>query len=599
MALALNNSLSSHASEVLRLLTSRLIAIIKRVSSSDRERDSFPVRVGANQVVSLSWVSVVDALVFRVERRGRYQAGEQPSTASGNGGNIVPGTGMVANVDDNEEDSGCNPMWRATSLLRERERRRRGHSQGISSRVSSFVDVLSTLLAQDLVEHLIGIALEEWLLQPLAQLPAFTSKTRAMEEIQAHFELERHDRRSTYHLVLCTFSDLDWGSYEAVREAVFNALTSHLDTAEAMGALMREIGASVIDNLTARLGQTERELEGVQQAMASTVKVFRAQNQSVAEKLGQENASLREQLEATGNDRDHALRTAEQESVRMARARSELEEQRLDLQDLERQIGHGNRQQQLVEELELQVSALQEDNSRARDNLASSVAQRAAEEQRLKHQLQQKADLLKAAEAQAESHARDVEHFRQRAQGLGASEAVLSHALHAQEAATKAARLEAEAKAAQMAQVVTQLESEERKARELHREYQDAEASRTALLTVQNGLREEVEHLASAHEQGVSRAESLLQVNFFFITLCSAGVCMYLQCPLHNQTRISYIVSHVEIVCVTLRRSNNASGEKWKLNRLAQQWNWPTNGRLLRLASHIPLPSFVTSICAF
>lgn len=567
MALALHNSLSPHASEVLRLLTSRLIAIVKRVSSSDDGRSSFPVRVGANQVISLSWVSVVDALVFRVESRGRYREGEKSNAASGHGGGLVPGSGMVADVDDgNEEGSGRNPMWRATNLLRERERRHRdqGYGHGLSSRVSSFVDVLSTLLAQDLVEHLIGIALEEWLLQPLAQLPAFAAKTRAMEEIQAHFELERHDRRSTYHLVLCTFSDLDWGSYEAVRETVFNALTSHLDTAEAMGALMREIGASVVDGLTARLDQTERELEGAQQAMASTVKVFRAQNQSLAEKLGQENASLREQLEATGNDRDRALRAAEQESVRMARAQKEIEEQRLDLHDLERQVGHGNRQQQLVEELELQVSALQEDNSRARDNLASSITQRAAEEQLLKHQLQQKADQLKAAEAQAESHARDAERFRQRAQGLSSSEAVLSQALDAQEAATTAARLEAEAKASQMAHVETKLESEERKARELQREYQDAEASRSALLAVQNGLREEVEHLASAHEQGISRAESLLQVGrrrthtTSFQCFSHVGtVCVCVDVVRRQVRQQQQRVSHAYNYCACCPRNNN------------------------------------------
>jgi hypothetical protein len=416
-----SGGVSPAAAEVLRLLTSRLIGIVRRFSVGSGSPRNFAVKAGRGSVV-LSWDMVVDALAARVD--GGDGSDEHKANDASAGG-----------ADD-------SMIQRSRQLLRDRQRE--------SSQYGSFVDVLSNLLAQDLVEHLIELALREWLLQPLARLPAFDAKTRAMKEISAHFRLEKADRKSTYHLVLCTFSDLDWPSYEGVREAAARALASHLDTAEAMGALVREIGASVVDGLEARLEQQAVELEGVQQAMASTVKVFRGQNSLLADQLAADKAAWAAQLAQAERERQRAADAAGTEAAAAAAAAAEVAAHRQALDAMEGRLAReGGRRQHAVADLEAQVASLSDENWRAREGLsaaAAAAAARAAAEQQqqqlMQQQHQQRAeerralqDRVLSAEAAAEAKARDFDALARQAALLRSGAEKLAQSLATQDRA--------------------------------------------------------------------------------------------------------------------------------------------------------------------
>jgi hypothetical protein len=434
-----SGGVSPAAAEVLRLLTSRLIGIVRRFSVGSGSPRNFAVKAGRGSVV-LSWDMVVDALAARVD--GGFIGGGGGGSDEHKAGDAAAG---AAGADD-------LMIQRSRQLLRDRQRE--------SSQYGSFVDVLSNLLAQDLVEHLIELALREWLLQPLARLPAFDTKTRAMKEISAHFRLEKADRKSTYHLVLCTFSDLDWPSYEGVREAAGSALASHLDTAEAMGALVREIGASVVDSLEARLEQQAVELEGVQQAMASTVKVFRGQNAQLADQLGAEKAAWAAQLARADRDRQRATDAAEAEAAAATAAAAEVAAQRQVLDALEGRLARQGRQQQVVADLEAQVAALADENWRAREGLEAALARAAAEQQRAGAEARRQQDRVMSAEVAAEAKARDFEALARQAALLRSGSEKLAQSLAAQDRAYAKAAAAAQVQEARAALAEDRLSAE-------------------------------------------------------------------------------------------------------------------------------------------
>ena len=451
------------ASGILRLITSRLVGIVQRFSANNdtgsSEQQKFEVAIGGKDSVSLSWKSVAVALQQRVVR-------------------------------SNEPD--------------------RTHTDA-EMRHASFVNILSNLLAQDLVEHLIGLALKSWLLQPLAKLPAFVAKTRAMEEIQLHFNHERQERKSMYHLVLCTFSDLDWTSFENIRHVAFDALKTHVANTEAMDVLLREIGASVVDSIESRLVQKSTELEGVQQAMTSAVKVLRGQNRALSERLGGENRQLRKHLELVGNDNRELQAAVQREAAAVASAEEELLAQNQMLDKLGHRVAHHNQQQQLVEELERQIDVLRTENGSAREECVSLTARYNAEKKTLEKELRREVESARTIVSQHADETMECQELSQTAAKLCADVEQMRRTLSAHEAAHAQTRAEVMSHEERAEQVQQRLYLESHAIVALHREYEDADANRRALLAVQHGLREEVDNLANQHETGVARAEALLR----------------------------------------------------------------------------------------